>query len=309
MAACEAGLCGGRAPGAYKFWLGPREPQPSQALRACRGACPGGQLHPSPIPLTLSARCKLALASRLSVYTARHQSTGQMNVDEEDPVTNLKEAKILLDPPKCFSEGKRGHQINETAESMKNAIDEKYDYLLESKAGSKRKRESAPEAAAKAAAKKEDAENKLAGMDWHAMLAGGTLKKATVPQLKAYCATHGLKGTGKKVCLLRRLVCVRVCVCVGVFVGGWAGGCGWAFTCVLDLVRICVLHVDVCVFCMLAHGFSNVALRTWCVPSFHKGHRAMLVGQLPRCWWANCLGVGGPIASVQRHLAWSLENG
>jgi len=122
-----------------------------------------------------------------------------MNVDEEDPVTNLKEAKILLDPPKWFSEGKRGPQLKETAESMKSAIAENYDYLLGSKAGgSKRKRESDPVASAKAAAKKEDAENKLAGMDWHAMLAGGTLKKATVPQLKAYCATHGLKGTGKK---------------------------------------------------------------------------------------------------------------
>jgi hypothetical protein len=147
-----------------------------------------------------------------------------MNVDEEDPVTNLKEAKILLDPPKWFSEGKRGAQLKETAESMKSAIDENYDHLLGSKAGSKRKRESAPEEAAKATAKKEDAENKLAGMDWHAMLAGGTLKKATVPQLKAYCTTNGLKGTGKKVCLFGS-VGVCTCVCVGVCVGGRAGVC------------------------------------------------------------------------------------
>ena len=153
---------------------------------------------------------------------ARHQTIEQMNVDEEDPVTNLKEAKILLDPPKWFSEGKRGPQLKETAESMKSAIAENYDYLLGSKAGgSKRKRESDPVASAKAAAKKEDAENKLAGMDWHAMLAGGTLKKATVPQLKAYCTTNGLKGTGKKVCLFGSVgVCTCVCVCVCVWVGG-----------------------------------------------------------------------------------------
>lgn len=142
-----------------------------------------------------------------------------MNVDEGDPVTNLKEAQILLDPPTWFSQGKRGPQLKETADSMKSAIDLNYDHLLGSNAGSKRKREPDPEAAAKAAAKKEDAETKLAGMDWNGMLAGGTLKKATVPQLKAYCACFGLKGIGKKVCLWGRIVCVRVgCVggCVGV---------------------------------------------------------------------------------------------
>jgi hypothetical protein len=205
-----------------------------------------------------------------------------MNVDEEDPVTNLKEAKMLLDPPKWFSEGKRGAQIKETAESLKSAVDENYDHLLGSKAGSKRKRES--EADAKAAAKKEDAENKLAGMDWHAMLAGGTLKKATVPQLKAYCATNGLKGTGKKVSLFGS---VGVCRCVCVFVCGWVGGqvcgCGWAFTCVLDSVRICVLRVDVCVFCMVLYGFFCVGLGTCALLLF--------------------------TASVQRQLARSLENG
>ena len=63
-----------------------------------------------------------------------------------------------------------------------------YDESLNTKAG-KRKREENPQAAAKAVAKKEEAASLAAGMDWKGMLAKGTLQKATVAQLKAYCQT------------------------------------------------------------------------------------------------------------------------
>ena len=115
-------------------------------------------------------------------------------------------------------------QLQEMAEQLKGAIDNSYDTLIASKAaGGKRKRD--PEAAEKANAKKEEAANATASIDWRAELEANTLKKRTVPQLKAYCDTNGLSTKGKKVSLSLSLylslsislslslsLCVRACV-------------------------------------------------------------------------------------------------
>jgi len=125
-------------------------------------------------------------------------------VNEADPVTNLEEATTLLDPPVWFQEGERGKKLQEMAEQLKGAIDNSYDTLIASKAaGGKRKRD--PEAAEKANAKKEEAANATASIDWRAELEANTLKKRTVPQLKAYCDTNGLSTKGKKDELLERV--------------------------------------------------------------------------------------------------------
>ena len=85
---------------------------------------------------------------------------------------------------------------------LNSAADGTSDALIASKpAGGKRKREEDPEAAAKAAARKEEEAITLAKIDWRAELEANTLKKRTVPQLKAYCIANGLKAKAKKVCV------------------------------------------------------------------------------------------------------------
>ena len=85
---------------------------------------------------------------------------------------------------------------------LNSAADGSSDALIASKpAGGKRKREEDPEAAAKAAARKEEEAITLAKIDWRAELEANTLKKRTVPQLKAYCIANGLKAKAKKVCV------------------------------------------------------------------------------------------------------------
>ena len=45
----------------------------------------------------------------------------------------------------------------------------------------------------------------LASIDWRAELEANTLKKRTVPQLKAYCTTNGLKPNPKRDDLLEQV--------------------------------------------------------------------------------------------------------
>jgi len=68
--------------------------------------------------------------------------------------------------------------------------------------GKKRKREVDPDAAAKNEAKKAETLRKAGEADWGQMLQDGTLDKATVPMMQAYCQLHGLKRLGVKKDLL-----------------------------------------------------------------------------------------------------------
>lgn len=119
-------------------------------------------------------------------------------VKRADPVTDLDGAIQDIAPPKFFTQGTRAETIKELSESLKAAISGEYDIELESKAGGKRKREENPEATEKAAAKKENSLRMVSETNWGEMLENDTLKKATVPMLKAYCEANGLSKPAKK---------------------------------------------------------------------------------------------------------------
>ena len=73
---------------------------------------------------------------------------------------------------------------------------------LEGKTAVKRKREVDPDAAAKNEAKKTETLRKAGATNWGQMLKEGTLDKATVPMMQAYCQLHGFKRLGVKKDLL-----------------------------------------------------------------------------------------------------------
>ena len=114
-------------------------------------------------------------------------------VDENDPVTDLMSAEKFIQPSAKLEE-----KTYEVAQTLKAAIADDYDAeVSESKPSAKRKREDDPEVAAakalKEAAKKEENDRLVSEVDWQDMLTAGTLKKAKVNQLQAYCQVHGLK--------------------------------------------------------------------------------------------------------------------